>query len=172
MSKTFTLANETFTISTDLKDSVRREQYFQNPKSGAVLTPEETRVLQTLGIDTTMEQSLRPYLREFFDELPNCTTDASLRLSRSCEVPYYVIWSTEFANHTQKVNRVNEYPERKTRSQIVMAEDSALLDELKAVPENVDEYDKLFTLVPVSSNKKVSTSSDLYTMAFTLRPAV
>lgn len=167
MSKTFSLANESFTLSTELKDSIRREQYFQNPKSGAQLNAEELRLLSTLGIDTSMEQTLRPYLRDFFDELPNCTSDASLRLSRKCEIPYYVIWATEFANHSQKVNRVNDYPEHKTRAQIVMAEDGAIIDELKPVPEKIDEYDKLFTLVPVSK-KSVAVSSNLYEKVFRL----
>jgi len=174
MSKTFTLANETFTLGTDLLDSIRREKYFQNPASGATLTDEEIRVLSSLGIDSAMEQTLRPYLKEFFDELPHCTTDASLRLSRKCEVPYYVIWSTEFANHAQKVERTKEFPERKTRPQIVMAEDGEIIEGMKKVPENIDKYDKLFTLIPVSSSSgkgSVPTIKDPYQIVFTLLKA-
>jgi len=173
MSKTFSLANETFTIGTDLFDSVRREKYFQNPASGAKLTDEEIRVLSSLGIDSAMEQTLRPYLKEFFDELPHCTTDASLRLSRKCEVPYYVIWSTEFANHAQKVERANEYPDRKTRPPIVMAEDGEIIEEMKQVKEIIDDYDKLFTLIPVSSSVKgpTATTKDPYQIVFTLLKA-
>jgi hypothetical protein len=175
MSKTFTLGNETFTISTDLLDSARRERYFQNPNSGAELTDEEKRVLNSLGIDALMEQNLRPYLKEFFDELPHCTTDASLRLSRRCEVPYYVIWSTEFANHVQKVERVNQYPERKTRPPIVMSEDGEIIDGMKPVREE-DDYTKLFTLIPVYSKSSPvvttpTTPGDPYAFVFTLLQA-
>jgi hypothetical protein len=150
---TFSLANESFTIGTDPKDSVRRELYFQNPTKSK-LTDDEIRVLTKLGIDDTMQQVLRPFLTKFFDELPHCTTDASLLLSKSCEVPYYVIWSTEFANHEQTVERINALKD-KTRNQVVMAHNGALVDELKQVPEVVDKYGKLFSLVKGTSRTPV-----------------
>jgi hypothetical protein len=144
-SATFSLANESFTLGTDPKDSVRRELYFQNPAKSK-LTDDEIRVLTKLGIDNTMQQVLRPFLTKFFEELPHCTTDASLLLSKSCEVPYYVIWSTEFANHEQTVERINAL-KGKTQNQVSMAQNVALVDELKQVPEVVDKYGKLFSLV-------------------------
>ena len=171
MSKTFTLGNETFTIGTDLLDSARRERYFKDPNDGAELTEEEKRVLTSLGIDILMEQTLRPYLKEFFDELPHCTTDASLRLSRRCEVPYYVIWSTEFTNNAQKVERVNQYPERKTRTPICMGEDGEIIDGMKPLNKE-DDYTKLFTLIPVYSTTPVPRGAspviDPYLIVFTL----
>lgn len=170
MSATFSLGNETFSIGTELADSVRREQYFKNPNGKHQLTKEEERVLTSLGIDKSMEQTLRPYLRDFFDQLPSCTSDLKLRLNKSCEIPYYVIWSTEFAKHAQTVDRVDNYPQKKTQTQLKMAKTEAIISAIKPPSDKGDDYDKLFTLIPASSRSTGSTSSmDLFEKAFTLQ---
>jgi hypothetical protein len=45
---------------------------------------------------------------------------------------------------------------------------------MKKVPENIDKYDKLFTLIPVSSSSakgSVPTTKDPYQIVFTLLKA-
>jgi hypothetical protein len=144
---TFTLANETFTLNTGIADEVRREAHY---KDGSVpLTADEQRILTTLGIDETMESTLRPYMPEFFKALPGCHTDASLRLSKACEVPYYVIWSTTFANRENTKARIAQNKkDHKSRNLLTMAQDGALIDEMHPKNADKDLYTALFTLIP------------------------
>lgn len=174
MEKTFTLANKTFSLSTESEDSERRGRYFEDPTSGAVLKPNEQAILTALGIDKEMQRTLRTYLKEFFDELPSCTTDATLRLSKRCEIPYYVIWNIEFANHAQTVKRVDNYPNNETRKQLQMAVDDSLLYEFKNISVEGAKYDKLFTLAPVLGERKKTSvemvkAQDPYESLFTLQ---
>lgn len=144
---TFTLANETFTLNTGIADEVRRETHY---KDGSVpLTDDEQRILTTLGIDETMESTLRPYMPEFFKALPGCHTDASLRLSKACEVPYYVIWYTTFANKQNTKARIDQNKkDHDSRNLLTMAQDGALIDELHPKLTDKDFYTAIFTLIP------------------------
>ena len=188
---TFTLANETFTLNTGIADEVRRETHYKD--DSMPLTAEEQRILTTLGIDEGMEAGLRPYMSDFFKTLPICTTDASLKLSKACEVPYYVIWSTAFANkeHTKAriIKNKLKYP---SRDLLTMAHDGALIDEMRPKSTADDLFKAMFTLIPAKGPvptgspkptgpskptgppkpriKKPKRKSDPYTRMFTLFP--
>jgi hypothetical protein len=180
MEKTFQLGNQTFTISVDIKDSLRREQYFKNPSSGATLTDEERRVLSSLGIDDEMETKLKDYLTVFFDEIPYCSDDARIRLSAACEVPYHVVWLTEFTNQEETKKRIQQQTDEGivTRPLLNMAEDGEIIKGFQPVLDLKDEYDNLFTLAPASTGTTILTASkkvpvkhvvkDDYEKAFTL----
>jgi hypothetical protein len=177
---TLTLANQHFTFGLTTEDQIRREGYFRNPNNPAFsLTPEERRVLDVLGIDNVMENSMRHYLSKFFMALPHCQTDASLFLSKACEIPYYVIWSTQFGMR-QKIKDVYDLNQAETtsRSNIEMAEDSAMIDSLQPVPKPNDIVREIFTLISnapapsltqnVPQNAYVYPTSPLVKRIFTL----
>lgn len=98
MSTTVQLGNQAFHYNNTNADHDRRVQYFKH-QSGAVLDPSEQEILTALGIDKATEDSLAPYLAEFFRLLPQCSSPASLLLNKRCELPYYVLWSVMFANN-------------------------------------------------------------------------
>ena len=143
---TFTLANEKFTLNTGVADEVRRETHYRD--GSMPLSEEEKRILTSLGIDESMESVLQPYMPEFFKALPKCHTDASLRLNNACEVPYYVLWSTAFANREYTNKRIEQNKkDHASRNLLTMAQDGALIDEMHPVVTEKDLYTALFTLI-------------------------
>lgn len=153
-----TLGHESFTVPTSKQDSLRRQQYFRTG-SGS-LTKEEEAILEALGIDESMQQSLRPYMSDFFDALPDCSSDTSLILNKKCEVPYYVIWSTQFANRQALMERIATDPHT-TRPDYENAHDYSVLQELK--PHTSSSYDSVFTLI-VSASAPAKTTTPTPTL--------
>jgi hypothetical protein len=145
---TITLANKHFTLGLTAGDQVRRESYFRDPSNPAYsLVEDEQRILDALGIDAVMETSMRPYLAKFFDALPGCQTDASMILSSACEIPYYVIWSTQFgARQASKDRFETNKRETRARTDIEMAQNGAIIDGLKPVPVVNDIIREIFTV--------------------------
>lgn len=143
---TFSLANESFLLGTSFKDQMRRKRHYAGTQDQ--LTEQETKILRSLGIDEQMENTMKPYMATFFEKLPQCNTDASLRLSRECEVPYYVVWSTLFANRTNTAERFQENKKLPQRSQLNMAIDGAIIGDMKPIQTKRNKYTDLFTLIP------------------------
>ena len=107
--------------------------------------PDEQAILTMLGIDQDMEESLRPYLGDFFDALPDCQSDTSLYLHKQCEIPYFVLWTTKFAGHTNSEQRKQE--NQKTHlaeTDVEMAIDESFVHDIQ--PE-LSEIDQIFTLI-------------------------
>ena len=77
--------NELETAHTAISEIIKNQLY-----------DEEKKLLDHLGMDTIIVQSMAPYLAEFFKSLPDCSTDIALTTSKQCEIAYYVIWSTLF----------------------------------------------------------------------------
>ena len=141
------LGKQSFSIGTTLKDKVRRESYFKGLGDDA-LTKEEEGILTVLGIDTDIEDKLRSYLAEFFDELPNCQTDTSLLLNKKCEVPHYVIWSTLFDKYTRGDKALKDNRKRfKPRMDILDAMDSVVVEDMKEKKDPDADIKLLFTLM-------------------------
>ncbi len=170
-----TLANQHFTIGQSTEDKLRRDQYFRNPAQLEYqLTDQERAVLSALGIDGTLELTLRPYLAKFFDALPSCQTDAAMMLAKSCEIPYYVIWSARFGARQATKGRFEENKRNnKSRTNIQMAENGAYIDDLKPLPVISDVIRDIFTLITVEQGApapKTATNGSVRNNLFTGLP--
>lgn len=93
-----------FSIGFSEADDTRRKGYFRN--GIGTLTPQEKALLLSLGVDTMLENSLKPYLADFFSTLQTCSGDTSLVLSRNCETAFFVIWSALFHNRAEVERRM------------------------------------------------------------------
>ena len=155
MTAIVTLANQSYTVGTTAVDSERRRLYFQNPEAHPeLLNAEERRLLTEMGIDETMENTLKPFLAEFFDVLPKCQSDTSIVLSKDCEVPYYVLWSTKFAEHEHTLERIKENKKTsKTRMDLRMAMDDSMIRNLKEKVVDQTPAAQVFTLIDITKLK-------------------
>ena len=153
MTSIVTLANQSYTIGTTPVDSERRRLYFKDPNAyPKLLNAEEQRVLNELGIDDKMKKLLAEYLADFFDALPKCQSDASVALDAACEVPYYVLWATKFAERQQAVELLEEQDKTKrTRMNIIMAMDDAMIRNLKEKTVIKTPIEDVFTLIDITT---------------------
>ena len=166
MSVTVFLANQGFTLPATNVDDRRREAYFKNPSDPKYqLVPEEDKILLALGIDKQAfgtlkkEESscLNGRMAEFFKQLPKCQSDSSLMLAKDCEVVHCVLWETLLAAQSRSKDMYKDnWNNKKPWSDISVAINSQILNDLKPKRENLDDMDRLFTLimkagVPVAS---------------------
>jgi hypothetical protein len=160
MTSIITLANQSYTIGTTPVDSERRRLYFKDPKAyPKLLNAEEHRVLNELGIDDKMKDALCEYLADFFDALPKCQSDASVALNADCEVPYYVLWATKFAERQQTLDRLKEQDKTKrTRMNIVMAMDDAMIRNLQEKTIVKTPVQEIFTLIDIKLLKPLMST--------------
>ena len=160
MTSIVTLANQSYTIGTTPVDSERRRLYFKDPNAyPKLLNAEEQRVLNELGIDDKMKTLLAEYLADFFDALPKCQSDAAVALDAACEIPYYVLWATKFAERQQSVERLEEQDKTKrTRMNIVMAMDDAMIRNLKEKTVVKTPIEDVFTLIDITTLKSLASS--------------
>ena len=98
------LDGNSYIIDLTPADRIRRTLYFRN--GSRPLTPDERRLLDDLGIDPIMEQTLRTELPDFFNQLPACQSNTNLVLSKNCEIPHFVLWSILFHATTQTQRRI------------------------------------------------------------------
>lgn len=170
--KQIVLGNQTFVIDTSIYANARRELYFQQYPHAAAdvkLTKEEERLLAALGIDAPMITSMRMYMATFFEQLPTCQTDSSLMLSRACEVPHYVVWSTQFAKLNKLSAQVDaEYARHPPRADIEIAIDDAILHSIRPKTRELGTYDQLFQLVRVAPATHIEPVTD-YDRLFALQ---
>jgi len=170
MSATVKLANKTFTIGTTLADKARRSDYVRD--LSLTLSKEEQAVLKAVGVGEDMEARLRPYMPDFFDALPDCQTDTSLYLHKKCEVPYYVLWSSMFADRLSTEKRIAS-GKTKPMSDLDAAMTESMVKGLASTPSKVDEIFTLLLKHPavdnVTSNARNTSGSDPITSIFTLR---
>ena len=147
-SATIRLGEKFFNVDRSIDAYSRRSAYFLN-KQG-YLTKDEQDILIALGIDKTMEKRLNAYLPRFFDVLPDCQTDTSVYLNKQCEIPYYVLWSTKFADGQQVIERVKENKKLHVpRSDYDSVVDSSVV---QAMSGKVSAIDQLFTLIKIRRN--------------------
>lgn len=107
MSESITIGTNTFRIGQRESDRSRRQQYF---KSGTgSLTPDEGKLLTALGIDSELQDAYKLWLPTFFEQLPVCQSDTPLILSKSCEVPHFILWSVMFRSNQATQARVAQY---------------------------------------------------------------
>lgn len=172
MTSIVTLANQSYTIGTTPVDSERRRLYFKDPNAyPKLLNAEEQRVLNELGIDDKMTKLLAEYLADFFDALPKCQSDASVALDAACEIPYYVLWATKFAERQEAVDRLEEQDNTKrTRMNIVMAMDDAMIRNLKEKPVIKTPSEDVFTLIDITTLKSLVSTPNVNIKASTQRP--
>ena len=158
MSKLINLANHSFTLETAELDNLRRRQYFRSyPNPTVKLMPEEDRILAALGIDDETKLSLRTYLAKFFEELPHCQSDASLILNQQCEVPYYIMWSTQLAAQHKLGERIKENKKTtRAMSDYQVAIDDSIIASMNPTQGQLSIYDQMFQLI----NIRASTPAD------------
>jgi hypothetical protein len=104
MSDSITIGTKKFPIGQTEEDRSRRHDYFTREKG--TLTPSEEGLLAALGIDEEMMDSYRLWLPDFFINLPACQTDTALILSKSCEIPHYILWSVMFRSNQATQARI------------------------------------------------------------------
>jgi len=163
------LGKNSFPLSNKLEDKVRRERYFKD--GSGELTHEEQAILDAIHIDDRLKGMLKPYLAEFFEKLPLCQTDTSLVLSKECQVPHHVVWSTFFDSHARaKDVLLNNRKTFKPRMDIEDAMDTAIIADLKAKVDPDADINALFTLIFESSRKPNSeeTGDTIVNSIFTL----
>ena len=166
MSVTVFLANQGFTLPVTNVDDRRREAYFKNPTDpNYQLVPEEDKILLALGIDKqalgTLKENesscLNGRMAEFFKQLPKCQSDSSLMLAKECEVVQCVLWETLLAAQSRSKDMYKDnWNKKKPWGDISVAINNQILNDLKPKRENLDDVDRLFTLimkagVPVAS---------------------
>jgi len=133
MSVTVYLANQGFTLPATDFDDRRREAYFKNPAdANNKLLPEEDKILVALGINKENAACLMPYLGRFFKELPKCQSDASLTLSKDCEIVQYVLWETMLAAKARSQQMYDEnFKTKKPWGDISVAINQQIINDLK-----------------------------------------
>ena len=159
------LGRHSFPLTNTLEDKVRRDLYFKH--GTGTLLPHEQAILTSIGIDTKLESTLKPYLSEFFEKLPLCQTDTSLVLNKECEVPHYVVWSALFDSHKRAKDTLLQ--NRKTftpQMDITDAMDVALISNMKAKVDPDADIKTLFTLI--LERKQMAPVTDAYHSLFTL----
>ena len=168
MTTVISLYGKPFSIGFSEGDNTRRSAYFKSGMGN--LTPQEKSLLLSLGVDSMLENSLKPYLAEFFSSLQTCSSDASLVLSKSCETAYFVIWSAMFHNRAEIARRMKEQ-KGEVISDIDLAQDAALISGLKSKPpvpkHKLDSYEddirRLFTLMVLgeTTGAPVNSTDDI-----------
>ena len=153
-SVTMQLGAKSFILDRGIPAYKRRSDYFLRNRGS--LTRDEQAVLDAIGIDKEMETRLKAYMPTFFDVLPDCQTDTSLFLSKTCEVPYFVVWSTKFAERHQTMTRIKEASkEKQTLSDYDMAIHKTFVSEMKPI---VTDIDQLFIVIRTSSSHGATNS--------------
>ena len=157
MTSVIQIYGKPFSIGFDEKDNTRRRTYFGSGTGS--LTPQEKSLMLSIGIDSMLENSLKPYLAEFFSSLQTCSSDTSLLLSRSCETAYFVIWSALFHNRAEIARRMKQ-DKGGVIDDLDLAQDAAFISGFKKpvkptkpkVPAaepvpGLDPFQRLFTLM-------------------------
>jgi hypothetical protein len=165
MTTVITIYGKPFSIGFSEGDGERRSAYFKSGTGN--LTPQEKSLLLSLGVDAILENSLKPYLAEFFSSLQTCSSDASLVLSKSCETAYFVIWSALFHNRAE-IERRMKAQKGEVVSDIDLAQDAAIISGLKSRPlektritgiSEEEQIRRLFTLMVVGEAGSIPVNS-------------
>jgi hypothetical protein len=150
MTTVIQLYGKSFSIGFSESDDARRQAYFKSGTGN--LTPQEKALLLSIGVDSMLENSLKPYLTKFFSSLQTCSGDASLVLNRDCETAYFVIWSALFHNRAEVARRMKDHS-KEVIGDLDLATDAAIIKGLKPrVPPpppkvNKNTVNDLFTLM-------------------------
>ena len=166
MSVTVYLANQGFTLPATDFDDRRREAYFKNPAdANNKLLPEEDKILVALGINKENASCLMPYLGRFFKELPKCQSDASLTLSKDCEIVQYVLWETMLAAKARSQQMYDDnWKTKKPWGDISVAINQQIINDLKPKPEDISDIDRIFTLILNANIPVDNTIDNLFTL--------
>jgi hypothetical protein len=155
MTTIISLYGKPFSLGFSDADNTRRSAYFKSDMGN--LTPQEKSLLLSLGIDSMLENSLKPYLAEFFSSLQTCSSDSSLILSKDCETAYFVIWSAMFHNRAEISRRLRE-SKGEVIDDLELASDAAFISGMQgkkitkpqaALVDMADSISRLFTLMIV-----------------------
>ena len=164
MDTTIQLGNRQFRYGNNPQDKERRNQFFLHNRGE--LTVKEYEIMDALGITEEVEESMRQYLPEFFEKLPNCSDDTRLSLSKECEVPHYVLWSAMFHRYDTKRKQFETLPNRPI-SQLDHAMANSLVNRLTTNPP--DHVRRLFTLLLSNTQTRPVPPTHPAHRLFTLR---
>jgi hypothetical protein len=154
MTTVIQLYGKSFSIGFSDTDDSRRQKFFKEGSGN--LTPQEKALLVSIGIDSMLENSLKPYLAQFFSTLQTCSGDASLVLSRNCDIAYFVLWSALFHNRAEVERRVKT-AKRAVIEDLDLAQDQAIIAGLKP-----------YVPPPVPKSKLGDEEKDIFKALFTL----
>jgi hypothetical protein len=168
MTTVINMYGQPFSIGFGSDDDARRTAYFKNGVGN--LTPQEKSLLLKLGVDSLLENSLKPYLAKFFSALQTCTSDAALVLTPDCETSRFVVWSAFFHNREETLRRLKEQAAYKPHD-LEMAMDAAFIKGIKPrrpppgtgdISPVADENTirRLFTLMLLDETPEVATGSE------------
>jgi hypothetical protein len=169
MTAVIELYGRPFLIGYDAVEHARRVDYFRG--EGGNLTDEETRLLEALGIDEQVMESLRPHMAQFFQDIAKCHSDPGVILSKNCELPFYILWNVLFMDETERQRRIRD---SKKKTQLMSEEDlaqtGAIIDgfKLPRKAQGEQESDELFTLMLVSNAPETEELTPLGNELFTL----
>ena len=149
MSVTIYLANKGFSLPVGPSDTIRRRAYFANKKDpNNQLKPEELDILAALGIDITARDCFDKDMPAFFDQLENCQSDSSLVLSKQCELVHHILWQSLFYAQQYSKERYDlNLKTKKPLADLSVAINDAVLNDLQPVREDLNDIDRLFTLL-------------------------
>ena len=164
------LYGKSFLIGYDAVDHERRIEYFRG--EGGALTDEETRLLESLGLDEMLTESLKPYLAQFFQDLAKCQSDSGVILSRECELPFYILWNVLFQEEAERARRIRESRKKtKMMSDEDLAQTDAIIKGMKLPHRGLEsqESDALFTLMlveeaPENDSEYTAAGNELFTL--------
>jgi len=171
MASSVKLSNRTFQIGFSDDDNTRRNLFFREGSESSQLTDQEQELLDAIGIDEIMAESLKPYLADFFKSLQKCNNDTSLVLNTDCELPYFILWSVLFYNQKETETRLAlDQAQHKPITDLGDAMLDELLSELStssAGSAASDPFQTIFTLM-VSDSAAKQTRGDPFQTIFTL----
>jgi len=91
--KPVSMAGDVFYLSYSAKAKQRRKLAFTSQDPTKCLTDGEKKLLEKINIVGETLESVKPYLAEFFESLPNCSTSVQMMTSKDCQIPNYIMWS-------------------------------------------------------------------------------
>ena len=141
---TINLGGRPFQLDVGGQAFLRRSLYFLHKKGS--ITKNDQDILDAIGIDSHMEDMLKRYLPQFFERLPNCQSYSSMYLSKQCEIPYFVIWVSKFAERTRSKERIDEHKQLKVISDYNTAVDKTIVNSLHG---KLTDIDQLFALIRI-----------------------
>lgn len=169
------LGGKPFTLPTSPQDSHRRRAFFEavqrtpelaefRPPEGPTLlaptedrlTPQETAILDALGIDAELIRRFSTDLADFFDSLHMCSTDTAMMLKEECEKSYFIMWSILMHARDRLQKRMDDNAaEHRPASDLQIAHETAEIQSLVGLHtassltgEYIRAVYRLFTLQP------------------------
>ena len=142
--KEIVLGGESFFLSFTNKAYKRRKIAFSSNNPMECLTASEKNILKKINLTNETLNTLKPYLADFFESLPNCQTTVQMMTSKKCEIPNYVMSSLLLkARYDVQKNIESQTPS--TMGNIGLYQKNAQLKALKQIDKVPKQVAQIFT---------------------------